>query len=267
MKRIVLVAFLTFLFIFAPAFAKDKIELVNDTPGIYVFKINTKKYGKKIKPYMTKRLTTPQKVYEDECFDFVVNGGFFDVKNGKSVSYVTINNELVADVEQNIKLTKELKLQNRLDKVLSRAEFRILEKKNGKLKFDIALHNDPVKKGYFIKHALQAGPMLYPDMDLVNEGFVVKEDGKVISQSVDILKRRERTVLGLKGKYLYIVLFTKDNKVDATEMRDYMIDTLKVEKAMALDGGLSTAVNYKNLIIGSMGKYQRRVKSFLIVER
>ena len=183
------------------------------------------------------------------------------------MSYVTIDNELVADVEENIKLVRELKAQDRLEKVLSRAEFRILENKRKKIKFDIAMHNDPIKKGYKIKHALQAGPMLYPTMDLVQEGFVVKENDIVKSQSVDILKRRERTAIGLKGKYLYIVLFIKDHKVDAHELRDFMIENLKLKKAMAFDGGLSTAVNYKNISIGSLGKYQRRVKSFLVVER
>jgi len=266
MKKILLLILSLVLTIY-PVLAKEKIELTHDTAGIYVFKINTKKYGNKIKPYMTKRLTTPQIVYEDNCFDLVVNGGFFDVKNGKSVSYVTIDNKLVADVEDNTKLMKELKAQDRFEKVLSRAEFRILENKRHKLKFDIALHDAPIKKGYKIKHALQAGPMLLPEMDLVNEGFVVYENNMVKSQAVDILKRRERTVLGLKGKYLYIVLFTKDHKVDAHEMKDYMQNTLKVKKSMALDGGLSTAVNYKNTSIGSLGKYQRRVKSFLVIER
>ena len=267
MKKICLFLILSLVLSFCPAIAKDKFEVINDTVGVYVFKINTKKYGKKIRPFVTSKLTTPQKVYDDNCFDFVVNGGFFDVKTGKSVSYVTIDNELVTDVEDNIKLVRQLKAQNRLEKVLSRSEFRILENKRHKLKFDIAMHNDPIKKGYKIKHALQAGPMLYPTMDLVQEGFVVKENDVVKSQSVDILKRRERTALGIKGKYLYIVLFTKDHKVDAYEMRDYLSQELKLKKVMALDGGLSTAVNYKNISVGSLGKYQRRVKSFLIVER
>lgn len=267
MKKNFLLILLSLILSLCPVLAKEKIETIQNEAGIYVFKINTKKYGSKIKPYMTNKLTTPQKLYEDECFDLVVNGGFFDVKTGKSVSYVTIDNKLVADVQDNIKLVNELDKQGRLEEVLSRAEFRILENKNGKLKFDIASHNAPIKKKYHIKHALQAGPMLAPTMDLVQEGFVVKEDDVIKSQSVDILKRRERTVLGLKGKYLYIVLFTKNHKVDAYEMKQYMEKTLKVKKAMALDGGLSTALNHKNHMINSFGKYQRRVKSFLVVER
>ena len=267
MKKKIFLLLIALIMTLCPVFAKDKIEVINDTLGVYVFKIDTNKYGSKIKPYMSNKLTTTQKIYDDNCFDLVVNGGFFDVKTGKSVSYVTIDNELVSDVEDNIELMKDLKKQKRYEEVLSRAELRILENKRHKLKFDIALHNEPIKKGYTIKHALQAGPMLTPDMDLVNEGFVIKEDGIVKYQSVDILKRRERTAIGLKGKYLYIVIFTKDHKVDAHEMKDYMENTLKLKKAMAFDGGLSTSVNYRNINIGSLGKFQRRVKSFLVVER
>ncbi len=248
--------------------AKEKIEYKNPCAGIMIFKINTKKYGNKIKPFVSNELLTTQKVYDDNCFDLVVNGGFFDVKSKKGVSYVVLNNETVEDVENNINLVNWLKNQNRLENVLSRSELRILEKnKNNKLKFDIAYHNAPVKKGYTIKHSLQAGPMLAPEMDLVKEGFVIMEDDKVKFQSVDILKRRERTAIGLRGKYLYIVLFTKDHKVDANEMRDYMKNELKLKKIMAFDGGLSTSLNYKDITVGSLGKYQRKVKSFLVIEK
>ncbi len=266
MKKIIILILLL-IFSLSPVLAKEKIEMTQDGAGIYIFKINTKKYGSKIKPYVSRKLTTPQKIYDDECFDLVVNAGYFDVKSGKSVSYIVIDNELISDPKDNSELTENLKQENRLEKVLSRAELRILETKRHKLKFDIAYHNDPVEKKYKIKHVLQAGPMLLPQMDLVKEGFVVYDEDMVKFQSADILKRRERTAIGLKGKYLYIIIFTKDNKVDAKEMKDYLLKELKLEKALAFDGGLSTAINYKDISIGSLGKYQRRVKSFLIIER
>ena len=266
MKKRILILFLLFILTLCPVFAKDKIEVINKDFGVYIFKIDTKKYGEKIKPFVASRLSTSKKVYDDNCFDFVVNAGFFDVKNGKTVSYVTIDNKLVGDVEKHEDLIKSLENEQRLDKVLSRGELRILEK-NNHLKFDITSHNAPVKDGYVIKHAVQAGPILYPDMDLEGEGFVKYENGTVKFQSVDILKRRERTAIGLKGKWLYIVLFTHDYKVDANEMRDYMRNKLKLKKILAFDGGLSTSVNYKDINIGSIGKYQRKVKSFLVVER
>lgn len=250
-----------------PAFSQEKIKVMHDEPGIYVFKINTNKYGDKIKPYVAPRLTMPKKIYEDNCFDLVVNAGFFDVKNGKSVSYVTIDNKIVEDVEENKELTDSLAKQKRLKQVLSRGELRILESKNHKLKFDIARHDDPVKNGYTIKHLLQGGPIINPTMDLAGEGFVVYSDGVLKQQSADVLKRRERTAIGIKGKYLYIVIFARENKVDINELSEYMKKELKINKALAFDGGLSTAINARNVSVGSMGKTQRRVKSFLIIER
>ncbi len=270
MKKKIFNLFLLFLFcIFSifPAYSAEKIKINNDEAGVWVFKIDTKKYGSKIKPFVTEKLTTPQKVYEDNCFDLVVNGGFYDVKNTKSVSYVIIDGVIVADPNLHTDLIESLKKEERLDKVLSRTELRILENKRHKLKFDIAHHTDPIKKGWNIKHSLQAGPMIYPSMDLVNEGFVIYEDGMVKSQSADILKRRERTAVALKGKYLYIVIFTKDHKVDAKELKDFIENNLKADKAMAFDGGISTAINCKGVSIGSIGKHQRKVKSFLIIER
>lgn len=264
MKKLVLL-FLMFI-ISLPVFAQDKVKFIDMNNGIYVFKIDTKKYGEFIKPYLSDKLTTPKTVLDDNNFELVVNGGFYDVKNGKSVSYVVINNELVSDVCDHSKLIENLKAENRLDNVLLRSEFRIMENKRHKLKFDIAYHTDSTPEGYTIKHSLQAGPMINPEMDLAKEGFVVYDDGMVKSQSVDILKRRERTLLGLKGKYLYIVIFTTENRMDAMGLYDYMNNVLKMEKSMALDGGLSTAISYKDIQIGSLGKKQRRVKSFLVIE-
>ena len=250
-----------------PVFGAEKIEMTQPDTGVYVFKINTKKYGDKIKPYMSSNLMTPQKLYEDKNFDLVVNAGFFDVKNGKTVSYVTLDGKMTGDVEEYRELTKKLKQEKRLNNVLNRAELRILEK-NNKLKFDIAYHNDPIQKGYTLKHAIQGGPEILPKMDLAKEGFVTyNKQGDILSQSVDILKKRERTVVGLKGKYFYIVLFSTDYKADATDMEYYLKDKLKLKKAMAFDGGLSTALSTKGFKIGSLGKYQRKVKSFIIIER
>lgn len=267
MKKFLIIFAVLVLSFSSNVFAKEKIELKQPDVGIYVFKIDTKKYGHKIKPYVSKNLKTPQRVYDDNCFDFVVNAGFFDVKNGKSVSYVTIDNKEVSDLEKNIVFLETIKKENRLENVLNRGEFRVLENKRGKLKFEIAKHDAPIQKGYKIKHSLQAGPIMLPSMDLAQEGFVKYDNGVVKFQSADVLKRRERTAIGLKGKYLYIILFTKDHRADLNELRDYIKDELKLKSALAFDGGLSTAFNYKNLSVGSIGKYQRRVKSFLIIER
>ena len=107
MKKILSVLVL-FLLFFSPVSASEKIQMIDDNSGVYVFKINTKKYGNKIKPYIVDKLATPKKIYNDCCFELVVNGGFFDINNAKSVSYVTIDNELKADVKDYDELVKNL---------------------------------------------------------------------------------------------------------------------------------------------------------------
>ena len=56
MKKKILTVCLAFIFILCPVFAKDKIKVIDKDLGIYIFKINTKKYGEKIKPYLAPKL-------------------------------------------------------------------------------------------------------------------------------------------------------------------------------------------------------------------
>ena len=43
-------------------------------------------------------------------------------------------------------------------------------------------------------------------------------------------------------------------------------EKLGLSKAMAMDGGASTSVNYKNIEIFSSNNNERKVKSFLVIE-
>lgn len=247
--------------------ADNGITMEHSTPGIYIFKMDTKKIGNKIKPYVAQKLTTVSDVYKNnEQYTLVANGGFFDILTGDAVSYVTINGNVVETPFSNMKLIQNAGRTNRLEAILNRAEFRILQDEKGKLSFDIDNHFSPVEDGKTIKHSLQGGPFVYPSMDLEKESFIKKENNKIVLQSADVLKRRERTVLGLKNEILYLIIFTNQNKVSVNEIRDFC-KKMKLDKAMALDGGASTSVNYQDIEIYSNTGLQRRVKSFLVVEK
>lgn len=247
--------------------ASDGISMEHTTPGVYIFKLNTKKIGNKIKPYVADKLTTASDIYKNNNnFALVLNGGFFDVLTGDAVSYVTIDGNVVETPFSNMKLIQNAGRTNRLEGILNRAEFRIFENNHGKLSFDIDNHFATVPEGKTIKHSIQGGPLIYPVMNLEKESFVIMENNKVKFQAADVLKRRERTVLALKNEILYFIIFTNQNKVSVTEIRDFC-QKMKFDKAMALDGGASTSVNYKDLEIFSSFGSQRRVKSFLIVEK
>ncbi len=264
-KVFLLTVLMTILLPFANAKEVEKgIEVKHDEAGIYVFKIDTKIYGKKIKPVVD--FKTPSELHKENGYKLVVNGGFFDPFTQEAVSFVVIDKKTVDSPFHNLGLIDTLINDGRIENVINRAELRILENSFGKIKFDIANHFDAPLKGYDIKHSIQGGPELIPDYDIAREGFIKLNDkAKISYDAVDILKRRPRTVVGLKKNDLYIIIFTKNNKIAVNEAID-VCKKLKLEKAMALDGGGSTAISYKDINIFSEGNTGRKVRSFLVIE-
>lgn len=256
-----------------PSFAYTKdIQVTKDGAGIYVFKIPLKEYEGKIKPYVAEELTTVSDVFnrEDLNFKLVVNGGFFDPVTGAPVSNVIIDKKNVQSMFSNLGLVESLDKQGRVEKVLNRCEFRILKDTKNKTKYDIVNHFYIPGIDDTIEHSIQAGPMLLPEFRIEEESFIKYKNNKAINLAADVMKRRERTIIGLKNgplcqDSLYVIIFTKDNKVSLDEARDYC-KKLKLDKAMAMDGGASTSINYEDIEVFSATDGQRRVKSFLVIE-
>ena len=94
LKKIFLI--FTVFFICTAAYAAEPIKADYNKKGqFYIYKIDLKELGPRIRPYMVKDgLKTAREVFKENDFDFVVNGGFFDPESAKSVSYVTINPKL-----------------------------------------------------------------------------------------------------------------------------------------------------------------------------
>lgn len=267
---------LLFVFIFScflPAYAsRDGIDVLH-RDGVYVFEIPLKKYKDKIKPYVAPELTTTSDVFNNKELNFklVVNGGFFNTVTGAPVSDVVIDKKEVQSLFSNLPLVESLGKQGRAEKVADRSELRILENQKGELSFDISAHTKNVSGNTEIKHALQAGPMLLPKLRLEEESFIkYDEGGRLVDLAADVTKRRERTIVGLKNgffgnDYLYIIIFTNKHKVTMNEARDYCRG-LHLTKAMGMDGGASTSINYKDIEVVSSYSNTRKVKSFLVVE-
>ena len=256
---------------FMPSLAKDDINVkIND--GVYIFEIPLKEYQDKIKPYVAPELTTATDVFNNKDLNFklVVNGGFFDTVTGAPVSEVKKKKKEVQSLFSNLPLIESLNKQGRVEGVINRSELRILENYKKNLSFDITEHFADAPFDMEIKHSIQAGPMLLPNLRLEEESFIKYNKNKVVDLAADVTKRRERTIIGLKeGKFnndfMYIIIFTNAHKVSLTEARDYC-KNLKLKKALAMDGGASTSINYKDIEIYSSYDNTRKVKSFLVIE-
>jgi len=242
---------------------------VSDNGGIYVIKINTKKVGDLFKPYYVSNLKTNKEVFDETKARLVVNAGFFDPKNHQTVSYLTLNGNLVLDPHNNKSLIENKYLKPYMDKILNRSELRVLQSRfDDSLLFDIAPHDEPAPAGYNILHAIQGGPALAPILRLEEEFFVLTDDeGKIISQSASSLSKYARTLVGIKNNNVYFVIATNSKPITLIEASQIMKD-MGFKKAMAFDGGGSVSVDFRDTnlhIISDKNETARKLKSFWIV--
>lgn len=248
------------------------IEIKNNK-GLYIIKI-PKERNSNIRPYVSKLLTYNKTVFNLTNAELVINAGYFDPNNQKTSSYVIIDKKVVLDPTTNKSLMNNQAIKPYLDTVLNRTEFRVLDCQ-GETKYDITAHNTKPPFRCEIKHSIQAGPMIYPDLRLSREYFVAKdENGNVTRDSITALKKCARTAIGIKDGDIYIIIANIYHKVTLPEL--YRIcEDLKLDKAMNFDGGGSTSLNYKgtgnpnfkNLEITSdKNKNARKLKSFLVID-
>ncbi len=250
----------------------DKIEITNDN-GLYIIRI-PKERNANIRPYVTKSLTFNKDVFAKTGAEMVINAGYFDPNNKKTSSYVIIDKKVVLDPTTNQSLMNNASVKPYLNLVLNRTEFRVLDC-HGKTKYDIAAHNAKAPFRCEIKHSIQAGPMIYPDLRLSREYFVMKdENGNVTRDSITALKKCARTAIGIKDGDVYIIIANIYHKLTLPGLYKVCED-LGLEKAMNFDGGGSTSLNYKGTdnpeyknfeITSDKNKNARKLKSFLVID-
>ena len=250
----------------------EKIEITNDN-GLYIIRI-PKERNANIRPYITKSLAFNKDIFAKTGAELVINAGYFDPNNKKTSSYVVIDGKTVLDPATNNSLMTNSSIKPYLNLVLNRTEFRVLDC-HGQTKYDIAAHNTKPPFRCQIKHSIQAGPMIYPDLRLSREYFVMKDkDGNVTRDSITALKKCARTAIGIKDGDVYIIIANIYHKLTLPGLYKVCED-LGLEKAMNFDGGGSTSLNYKGTdnpqyknfeISSDKNKNARKLKSFLLID-
>lgn len=270
MKCRIFLCFAFLLFFVCPSFGKvfiqnNEIKFLKPIEGVFVFRIpNNGKF--EVVPYVSDNLITNRDVFNITKSKLVINAGFFDPSNQKTTSNVVINQKLAADLKDNENLIKNKKILPHLNKISNRGEFRVLKVKN-KIKYDICYPYDAVEKNETIVHSIQGGPIILPVMDLEKEFFILKDEkGKVIREAASVLQKRARSVVALKknSNDLYFIVVSKENPMSLPQLQRVLM-SFGFEKALNLDGGPSTSVNFKDFEIFSSNKTPRKLKSFLIV--
>lgn len=269
LKKILLL-FVTSTALVSTCWAVNNSVQVEQKDGIYHIILDGNKVGKKLKFISSESLITNKEAHIKSEAILTVNAGFFDPKNQKTISYIVSDKNIVADPLFNDNLLMNPVLRKNLDKIVNRTEFRVVEC-DGKYHYDIVPHKTPVDFMCNIETSAQGGPLILPDLNLEEEFFIVKKEGKVVRESASVLEKTARTVIGLKkgvcGDEIHILIFTNENPKNIYEVQDYC-KSIGLYRAMAFDGGSSTSLNYKNTIdiVSTKDAGGRMLKSFLILQ-
>ncbi|HNW25263.1 MAG TPA: phosphodiester glycosidase family protein [Candidatus Gastranaerophilaceae bacterium] len=233
--------------------------------GIYHITLDGKRVQKGIKFVSSEKLMTNKEAHETSRSKFTINTGFFDPKNQKTISYIVTDRNISADPLFNENLLMNPVLRQNLDKIINRTEFRVVDC-DGKINYEIVPHKTNLDFACSVVTSAQGGPMLLPELRLEEEFFILKKDGKIVRTSASVLDKTARTIIGLKGQDIHILIITNDNPMTIYEARD-LCQQLGFEKAMAFDGGSSTSMNYKKSIevVSTNDSAGRLLKSFMIV--
>jgi len=236
--------------------------------GIYHITLTGEKIKKHVHFISSESLITNKEAHQRTKAKLTVNAGYFDPNNGKSISYIVTDRNTVEDPQVNQSLLSSSILRRNIDKILNRTEFRVVECSNGKRHYEIVPHKSSVDFGCNVITSAQGGPLIYPQLRLEEEFFVVYDkEGNVIRESCSVLHKTSRTIIGLKDEEAHILIITDKHPMDLYEVRDY-VKQLGWDRAMAFDGGSSTSMNYlKQYNITSVGDGAgRSLKSFMIVK-
>ena len=252
------------LFTSANAFC-DPIQ-INYNDGIYHIIIDGKKAEKKIQFMSSESLITNKEAHKKSGSLLTVNAGFFDPKNQKTISYIVNDGVTMADPLMNENLFQNSILRKNIDKIVNRTEFRVIDC-DGKYHYEIVPHKTQMDFACSVETSAQGGPMILPQLQLEEEFFVVKDaEGNVIRESASVLHKVARTIIGLKGNDIHLLIITDKNPMTMYEVQD-LCKKFGLERAMGFDGGSSTSMNYKdsiNVVSNSDGG-GRMLKSFLLI--
>lgn len=252
------------LFTNTVGFAAERYT-INHNNGIYHIVIPYNEHSNRVEFVLTENLMTNRELHKKSGAEFTINTGFFDPNNQKTISFVYTDGILAESPLFNENLINNPYLMMNWNKIANRTEFRVM-KDGDKYVYDIAPHDAPYT-GELITSA-QGGPALLPEMDLEKEFFIVKDGGKVIRESASVLHKCARTLIGLKGQDIHILIVTDKHPVTIEECAE-LCRSMGLDKAMAFDGGSSTSFDYKKKIhVVSTGikgdSTGRKLKSFMI---
>lgn len=223
------------------------------------------KNGKwRLRPHLAEKTAPTSRVATQENASAGINGGFFNLSDGASASYIVLDGKTVADPRENKALIENAKLKPFLEQIFNRSELRVLRSKNGKIDYQIAAHNTVLPPNMVLVDSLQAGPQLLPILRSEEEAFLRKQADGSYADSIGCKKPAARSAVGFTPDGYAIILAVagkgqdpESSGITLEELADLM-RRLGCASALNLDGGSSTTL-YTRLAENAKGSTGKSV--------
>jgi len=289
--------------VFSQICGKKDIEFDVYKKGIYVVSIDAKYFADNSDIYVPETLETVEEAAEKNYAKVAINAGFFDPNNGKTISYILKNNNIIENPENNERLTQSEELKPYLEKIYNRSEFRNMScwcptglqelkfggcDKYAKIKkipqwseiptqspvwafvhteFDIKQHKESLEE--------------YPDMEKCALTYSIQAGPELVPnfdlEDEFFVFKKDKKVMRESASALHktarsaigikndrILLVAVSNQNPMTlEKLSDFMKSLGVEKAMAFDGGSSTSLYVNTYSYSRAGNYLPEEKLIL----
>ncbi len=215
---------------------------------VHCLTVDTKNKSLRITPYILEKVKEPSLSIFDSDAIFTVNGGFFNLSDGESTSYVSVDGKQMCEPKQNKALIENPKLKPFLPQIFDRSEIRFLKNQKNEITVEIVKHSKPIQTGMKLESALQGGPQILPKLTSETEAFIRKDDKGKMQDSIGTKRKAARTAIGITDDGKIKILCAEGGKkkdfAEGVSLDDLaqMFQMLGCQSALNFDGGTSTAM-------------------------
>lgn len=222
---------------------------IDDKAHAHVVYVDTARGALSIKPYMSESIETTSSAAAKNNAIVAINAGFFNLSDGESTSYITLNGKQLCEPKHNMALVNNEGLKPFLTKIFNRSELRFLIDKKSKIHMIVQAHTDAVPAGLKLLDSIQAGPQLLPKYTARDEAFVRRPPGATKdADSIGTNMRAARTAFGITNSGQAVLVCVEGRKtkefaegISLPNLAEFM-RRIGCESAINFDGGTSTTM-------------------------
>lgn len=182
--------------------------------------------------------------------EIIINAGYFDPNNKKTVSWVTLPDGRTLNPKENERLTENSNLAPWLPAIWERSEFRTLSCDTNKIRYEIAPHSQALPERCHQLGAVGGGPRLLPESTAEQEAFWVPAKQR---DAVGYNRPDARMAIGFtEGGDLMLVMVQQPRSLKgkgglSLPAFQAVLKELGLVEALNLDGGGSTSLWAKDI--------------------